>query len=181
MPAANPGGGDDWAVFDEERLRSNANPRKRRRKLGGITPVSRHAAIVQQARLGEDEYASADRCHPRATSRRIAQRFQNSGLDVVARSRPGDHHRVRRFQSVESARDDHIKPSAGLHPARTCGTGRGRVRGLTVDLDTPEEQIGYREFEGADRRNRNDSYLVHGQILRICGNPATTLVGGSPR
>ena len=126
-----PGGREDVAVVDVEDVGVDLDRRELPRELVGEGPVRRRAPAVEQAGVGEDERARADRHHARAPGVGGGERVERGALpgDTVRRASAGDDE-VGVLERLEARRDVH------RHPGRRSSPGRGRpsrARGRSRD------------------------------------------------
>jgi hypothetical protein len=135
-------------------------------QLVGQTPVSRGGAPVEEAGLGEDERAGADRGDPLARVERLPKRVQCGLIGVVAASAGRDDHGVRLAEGFQAARDHDVEGVAeGGGHSGPGGADLDRVPGRAVDERGAEQREGHRQVEGLHGRYCEDDDAVHDQIL----------------
>ena len=170
MPGGETRRGDDRPVLDVERVGIHVDRREAPGKLGCGEPMGRRSAAIQQARVGQREGASADRRHPRAPCRGVAQGAERGGRRrveaTVARYEHGFGRRHRR-----QAHGSLDRKAGGR---RHCpGLDRAGSRLVQRPLLVPGEREdlgGRREIEGDDWLNakqRDTMWARTGHLAEI--------------
>lgn len=115
QPRGHAGAGQHGALVDVEHVGVDRDAGELGREAGGVVPVGRRAAAVEQAGVGEGEGAGADRHHARAAGGGPAQGVQDRGGRRDGR-RPavaGDDDRVGVLQRLEPVGGSERDPDAG--------------------------------------------------------------------
>jgi hypothetical protein len=129
-PGGDPGGGGDVPVGDEDRVRVDGDLGEPGRERGAVGPVGGDPAPVEQARLGQQERAGADRDQPPGAGAVRAQPADQVRIGVPrALAARHEQHIRAAFVLAEAFIGREAQPAGGSHRVAARAGGTDLVRG----------------------------------------------------